>query len=102
VTTGIPISISRDEIYSLPSSIKPFMLGAEYAVGGVCPEVSDFRIFAKFLKDNPEARGNIVVRERALGRAEGGGASAGAGVRGEWDRAVAASGFYGDAGGERT
>jgi hypothetical protein len=66
-----PVISNVDKTYSLPSSIKPFMLGAEYSSGdGICPEVNDFPIFVKFLKDNPEARGNIVVRERTLGRAE--------------------------------
>jgi hypothetical protein len=66
-----PVIGNVDETYSLPSSIKPFMLGAEYTSGdGICPEVNDFPIFVKFLKDNPEARGNVVVRERTLGRAE--------------------------------
>ena len=66
-----PVIRNVDETYSLPSSTKPFMLGADYVYGeGSCTEVSDLAIFVKFLKDNPEARGNIVVRERTLGRAE--------------------------------
>ena len=64
--------VSRvDMSYSLPSSMKPFRLGVEYVYGDqICPEVSDFAIFAKFLKDNPSARGNLVVRERTLRQAE--------------------------------
>ena len=71
----IPQGAERPEVggvetnYSLPAAAKPFMLTAEYLDEGLCPGINDAAVFAKFLKDNPEARGNIVVRERSLGRA---------------------------------
>ena len=58
-----------DTTYALPRGLKPFILTAEGAVGATCTEVSGVEIFAKFLRDNPSARGNLVVRERTLQRA---------------------------------
>ena len=72
----VPQGAERPEVegveadYALHGAAKPFMLTAEYLDGGLCPGIDDVEVFAKFLKDNPEARGNIVVRERTLGRAE--------------------------------
>lgn len=43
---------------------KPFLLAEETRFGEqICPPIDDFSIFAGFLKDNPTARGNIVVRD---------------------------------------
>ncbi len=59
-----------DMSYSLPIGIRPFILGGEYTYGdGICPEVDDAPVFAYFLKDNPDSRGNIVVRDRSIVKA---------------------------------
>ncbi|PYS99555.1 MAG: hypothetical protein DMF63_10735 [Acidobacteria bacterium] len=43
---------------------KPFMLANETKFGTqICPEIDDQRLFVEFLKANPSARGNIVVRD---------------------------------------
>jgi hypothetical protein len=43
---------------------KPFLLTEETKFGPqICPAIDEFAIFAGFLKDNPTARGNIVVRD---------------------------------------
>lgn len=42
---------------------KPFMLTEETTFGTNCPEIDDQPIYAEFLKANPTARGNIVVRD---------------------------------------
>jgi hypothetical protein len=45
---------------------KPFLLAEETRIGPqIRPAVDDFAIFGKFLKDNPTARGNIVVRDHS-------------------------------------
>jgi hypothetical protein len=64
-----------DNTFVLPSHITPFLLGKEYpdylGADNICPgEPSDQRIFASFLKDNQSARGNIVVRERTVAKAQ--------------------------------
>jgi hypothetical protein len=65
-----PNLVSIDTTYALRKELKPFMLASEGGVGSTCTEVNDRDIFARFLKDNPAARGNFVVRERTLARAE--------------------------------
>ena len=71
----VPQGAERPEVegveadYALPAAAKPFMLTATYLTDDLCPGIDDAEVFAKFLKDDPEARGNIVVRERTLGRA---------------------------------
>lgn len=61
---------SLDMSFSLPKQIEPFMLGAEYKFGGqICPDPADEPVFADFLRANPAARGNIVVRDRTIERA---------------------------------
>ena len=47
---------------------KPFLLADETPTH-ICPEIDDFGIFARFLSDNPTARGNIVVRDQSSSRA---------------------------------
>ncbi len=47
---------------------EPFLLADESRVH-ICPEIDDLRIFAGFLRDNPTARGNIVVRDRSASMA---------------------------------
>ena len=72
----VPQGADRPEVegveanYALPAAARPFMLTATYPDDGLCPGIDDAEVFAKFLKDDPEARGNIVVRERTLTRAE--------------------------------
>jgi hypothetical protein len=59
-----------DMSYALPRSLKPFLLGLATKFGSVaCPNVNEAKIFAMFLKGNPSARGNIVVRDKSLGQA---------------------------------
>lgn len=71
----VPPGAERPEVegveadYALPAAAKPFMLTATYRDDGLCPGINDAEVFAKFMKDNPGARGNIVVRERTLRRA---------------------------------
>lgn len=63
-----------DNTFVLPGDIKPFRLGTDYPdfFDNICPgERSDQRIFGEFLKGNPSARGNIVVRGRTLAKAKG-------------------------------
>jgi len=46
------------------------MMGEETKMGDqICPVVDDGEIFAKFLKENSGARGNIVIRDNSLTRA---------------------------------
>jgi hypothetical protein len=64
-----------DNTFVLPKDLKPFLLGEEYpdylGADNICPgERSDQRIFASFLKDNQSARGNIVVRDRTIAKAQ--------------------------------
>lgn len=48
----------------------PFMLANETKFGEqICPQVDDQAIYADFLKANPSARGNIVVRDDSETRA---------------------------------
>jgi hypothetical protein len=71
----IPQGAERPEVegveanYALPAAARPFMLTATYLDDGLCPGINDAEVFAKFMKDNPGARGNIVVRERTIARA---------------------------------
>ncbi|MBK9153630.1 MAG: hypothetical protein IPM25_05360 [Chloracidobacterium sp.] len=46
---------------------EPFILATETKFGAVmCPEVNERLIFGSYLRENPGARGNIVVRDRNL------------------------------------
>jgi hypothetical protein len=46
------------------------MMGDETKMGDqICPEVDDGEIFARFLRENATARGNIVIRDTSLARA---------------------------------
>jgi hypothetical protein len=59
-----------DMSYTLPQGSKPFMLGYETVIGDqICPPVSDAAVFARFLKENRSARGNIVIRDDSRARA---------------------------------
>lgn len=61
-----------DMSYTIPRTVQPFLMGEETKLGDqICPEVDDGEIFAKFLKENPSARGNIVVRDNSPGQARG-------------------------------
>ena len=43
---------------------EPFLLTTQPRFGPhICPAIDNFGIFAQFLKDNPAARGNVVVRD---------------------------------------
>ena len=43
---------------------KPFLLIEDERYGPhICPEIDEFEVFAGFLRDNPTARANIVVRD---------------------------------------
>ena len=56
-----------DMTYTLPRTLKPFMLGSVWKYAPeACPDTDDAKIFAMFLQDNPLARGNIVVRAKSL------------------------------------
>jgi len=56
----------RIESFPIYESVRePFMMGYETNIGGICPEIDDQRIFAGFLKANPSARGNIVIRNNS-------------------------------------
>lgn len=59
-----------DISYTIPETVKPFLMGDETKFGDqICPEVDDGKIFAKFLNENRTARGNIVVRDNSARRA---------------------------------
>ena len=59
-----------DLSYTIPENVKPFLMGEETKFGDqICPEVDDDEIFAKFLKENRTARGNLVVRDYSSKRA---------------------------------
>lgn len=56
---------------TIPSNLKPFMMGEDTKMGDqTCPELDDAETFAMFLKANPTARGNLVVRDFTLKRAQ--------------------------------
>jgi hypothetical protein len=61
----------RIESFPVHESVRqPFMMGYETKFGAqICPEIDDQRIFADFLKANPSARGNIVVRDNSRKKA---------------------------------
>jgi hypothetical protein len=63
---GVPPEIRNiDMSFALPKDIQPFILGSEYVYGGeVCPDPDIRPVLADFLRGNPPARGNVVVRER--------------------------------------
>ena len=57
-------SVERGFLGSQMVNKKPFLLTEESRFGThICPEIDRLKIFAGFLKDNPTARGNIVVRD---------------------------------------
>ena len=59
-----------DMSYKIPETVKQFLMGYETKMGDqICPEVDDGEIVAKFMKENPTARVNIVVRNDSPKRA---------------------------------
>jgi hypothetical protein len=67
----MPVIEDRVESFAIHESVRrPFMLGYEASVGGICPEIDHQQILAEFLKSHPKARGNIVVRAKSLREAQ--------------------------------
>jgi hypothetical protein len=48
--------------FTTDSNQKPFMFTWENVIDDICPEVDGVRLFSEFLKVNPSARANIVLR----------------------------------------
>jgi hypothetical protein len=64
--TNSPSILDVDMSYDIPKTVPPFLMGDETRMGDqICPEVNDGEIFAKFLKENRGARGNIVIRDNS-------------------------------------
>lgn len=60
-----------DMTLAFPAETKPFVFGSEFEFRGeVCPDPNIPAAFADFLKANPTARGNIVVREVTIRKAQ--------------------------------
>lgn len=65
----VPASAKTPEIsianwsYAAAAGTKPYLFTWENIYDGICPDAEDLRLFADFLKANPSARGNIVVRD---------------------------------------
>lgn len=56
-----------DMSFSLPNDIRPFNLATEYEIEDlICPGVNGQSVFAEFIKGNPSARENVVVRDRTV------------------------------------
>lgn len=51
--------------YVLPQTVKPFIFTAYSYGDGVCPSTSYIKLFADFLSANSNARGHLVIRDRA-------------------------------------
>lgn len=65
-----PLIANVDMSYDIPRNVRPFMMGDETKMGDqICPEIDDQEIFARFLKENLAARGNIVIRDNSLAQA---------------------------------
>ena len=65
--TAPPLNL--DESYEIPQTVKPFLFGWETRDDfgdPICPAIDHGYIFARFLKANPSARANLVVRAKSL------------------------------------
>lgn len=63
-------SIKVDASYEIPETMKPFLFAQKYPFGDpICPEIDAGLTFARFLKANPSASANVVVRAKSLARA---------------------------------
>ena len=69
--TVLPVIEDQIDSFRIHEGVRrPFIMGYETKFGQICPEIDDQQIFAVFLKSNPKARGNIVVRAKSSGEAQ--------------------------------
>ena len=62
--SGIQLEI--DNSFALPTLVQPRILFTDYDFDDLCPPIDYKKLFGMFLENNPNARGNIVVRDFTL------------------------------------